>query len=94
MDRTERLSDGRLRVHLVNGLTLPVSRTFARAVREAGLGKGDRFLTAKSIVVYVPVLSLVTLHTKCWKQCSRRDDITDYLLSKEFKMNGKGDHEP
>jgi len=24
------LSDGRLRVHLVNGLTLPVSRTFAR----------------------------------------------------------------
>ena len=41
VDRTERLSDGRLRVHLVNGLTLPVSRTFARAVREAGLGKGD-----------------------------------------------------
>jgi hypothetical protein len=39
VDRTERLSDGRLRVHLVNGLTLPVSRTFARAVREAGLGK-------------------------------------------------------
>jgi hypothetical protein len=38
VDRTERLSDGRLRVHLVNGLTLPVSRTFARAVREAGLG--------------------------------------------------------
>ena len=33
--------DGGLRVHLVNGLTLPVSRTFARAVREAGLGKGD-----------------------------------------------------
>jgi hypothetical protein len=41
VDGTERLSDGRLRVHLVNGLTLPVSRTFARAVREAGLGKGD-----------------------------------------------------
>ena len=41
VNRTERLSDGRLRVHLVNGLTLPVSRTFARAVREAGLGKGD-----------------------------------------------------
>jgi DNA-binding LytR/AlgR family response regulator len=39
VDRIERLSDGRLRVHLVNGLTLPVSRTFVRAVREAGLGK-------------------------------------------------------
>jgi hypothetical protein len=33
----ERLSDGRLRLHLVNGLTLPVSRTYASAVREAGL---------------------------------------------------------
>lgn len=42
VDRVERLAEGRLRVHLVNGLALPVSRTFARAVREAGLGKGDR----------------------------------------------------
>jgi hypothetical protein len=41
VNRTERLTDGRIRLHLINGLTLPVSRTFARAVREAGLGKGD-----------------------------------------------------
>jgi len=38
VSRTERLSDGRLRVHLVNGLTLPVSRTFVRAVREMTKG--------------------------------------------------------
>ena len=42
VDRVERLAEGRLRVHLVNKLPPPVSRTFARAVREAGLGKGDR----------------------------------------------------
>lgn len=34
--RLERLPDGRLRVHLVNGLVLPVSRSHAKAVREAG----------------------------------------------------------
>lgn len=35
--RMERLPDGRLRLHLVNGSVLPVSRTFAKQVREAGL---------------------------------------------------------
>jgi hypothetical protein len=40
VDRAERLPDGRIRLHLVNGLALPVSRTFARAVREAGFGNG------------------------------------------------------
>ncbi|UEM20573.1 LytTR family transcriptional regulator [Skermanella mucosa] len=34
--RLERLPDGRLRLHLVNGLVLPVSRSYAKAVREAG----------------------------------------------------------
>ena len=72
VDRTERWRDGRLRVHLVNGLTLPVSRTFARAVREAGLGKGGSILTLKSIGVYVPVLSPVALHTKAGSHAHSR----------------------
>ena len=41
VERTERLSDGRLRVHLVNGLTLPVSRTFVRAVRRPDWARGS-----------------------------------------------------
>jgi hypothetical protein len=41
VSRTERLPDGRIRLHLVNGLILPVSRSFARAVRDTGLGNGD-----------------------------------------------------
>jgi hypothetical protein len=47
--RTERLPDGRIRLHLVNGLILPVSRSFARAVREAGLGNGDESRTSRDV---------------------------------------------
>jgi hypothetical protein len=35
--RMERLPDGRLRLYLMNGSVLPVSRTFAKQVREVGL---------------------------------------------------------